>query len=398
MFLIIAVWFFFFKSSSSVQNPPADAGFGIGDNRTVTVPLSSDSATANGTVPLAQQTTQQKIFEVTDQPVTGATLIQTSNPTTTIARYVLQENGHVFDLTLDNAGAVPRAVSNTTIPGTATAAWTESGMGVVLQYLDGAVIKSVHLGLPPPSTATTSAVGAVHIQFLPDNSESIAASPDGKSIAYLLPDGTGTDAYVSHPDGTNGKLLFSLPLSQILLSWPAQSTLLAATKSASGYPGIVFSVSAASGNVSTLLAASGVTATADPSFSRVVYKPESSSDGTATTYVHTVKTGQESALSFNPIPEKCIWSTATSTLMYCAAPLQYVPADYLDLWHQGAATLPDSIISFDVSTNRSTILATPGSDGGVASDIASLAVSPDGHYLLFVKKGDRSLWAVRLAQ
>ena len=390
LLLVGTIWFLFFRTTST-QNTPTGAAFGIGDNRTVTVPLTSSSDTANGTITTSQPT-QQKVFKVADGPITGATFVQTSNPTTTIARYVLQENGHVLDLVLDNAGTVPRAVSNTTIPGTVTATWTESGMGVVLQYLDGTTIKSVHLGFP----ATTSQ--AVHIQFLPDNSQSIAASPDGKNIAYFLPTSAGVDGYVSKPDGTNGKKLFSLPLSEVLLSWPAQSTLLAQTKSAAGYPGIAFSISAASGAVSTLLYAAGMTATADPAFSRVVYQTDTGASA-ASTYVHVVKTGADSGLSFNPIPEKCVWSAIASSTMYCALPLQYIPSGYLDLWHQGAATFPDALVSFDVAANRSTVLATPGSsDGGVASDVAQLAVSPDGHYLLFVAKNDRSLWAVRLAQ
>jgi hypothetical protein len=84
--------------------------------------------------------------------------------------------------------------------------------------------------------------------------------------------------------------------------------------------------------------------------------------------------------------------------MYCAAPLQYVPPAYLDLWHQGAASVADALFSFDVSTGKSEILAAPGgAEGGVESDIAELAVSPDDHYLLFVTRGDRSLWGVRLS-
>ena len=395
--LVGAVWCIFFRSGAT---PAATTSpeFGIGDNRTVTVPLGSASTDTTNQIASTASQTEQKVFKITDGPVTGATFVQTFNPTTTIARFVLQENGHVFDLTLDNAGSVPRAVSNTTIPGGAQATWTENGLGMVLQYLDGATIKSVYLGLPSAST-TLAANRPVHVQFLPDNITSVADSPDGKSITYLLPTTAGADGYVSKPDGTNGKKLFSLPLSQVLLSWPAQSTILAQTKSASGYPGMVFSVSAASGGVSTLLYANGVTATADRTFSRVIYQTESNSNGAASTYIHEIKTGQESGMSFDPIPEKCVWSSIATSTVYCAAPLQYVPPSYLDLWYQGAAALPDSLIMFDVAAGNTTLLATPGGgDGGDASDITGLAVSPDDHYLLFIKKGDRSLWGVRLTQ
>jgi hypothetical protein len=59
--------------------------------------------------------------------------------------------------------------------------------------------------------------------------------------------------------------------------------------------------------------------------------------------------------------------------------------------------MADTLFSFDVTTGQSSIIASPGgSDGGVAADITELSVSPDDHYLLFLKKGDRSLWGVRL--
>ena len=109
--------------------------------------------------------------------------------------------------------------------------------------------------------------------------------------------------------------------------------------------------------------------------------------------------GTDVALSFDPIPEKCVWGSLATSTLYCAAPLQRV-ANYLDQWHLGTVSVDDSVVSFTPANNTETnVLAVPGSsDGGVSSDILQLAVSPDEKYLLFVKKGDRSLWGVRLGQ
>jgi hypothetical protein len=83
--------------------------------------------------------------------------------------------------------------------------------------------------------------------------------------------------------------------------------------------------------------------------------------------------------------------------MYCAAPLQYVDPSYLDAWHQGAASAADALFIYNIATGKSQIIAAPGSsEGGVESDIAELAVSPNDQYLSFIKRGDRSLWGVRL--
>jgi hypothetical protein len=390
--LFLGAWFVFLRSPAQ-QEAPSTNGFGLGDSRSVALPESSTTADENSAAPIpSPQQSGESVFKISDGPVAAATLVQTSHPTTTIARYALQTNGHVFDLVLDSAGAVPHAISNTTIPGGLRGVWPQQGGALVLQYLDGSTVKSVSLAFP----TTTASTSPVRIQFLPDDITGIAASPDGQSIAYLMPSSAGTDAYAARPDGSNAKKLFSLAFKELRLSWPSPATLLLSTKSAAGIPGAVFSVSAATGGVVPLLYASGLTATADRSFGHIVY--QNSIGSQALTYVHAAKGGADSGVSFNPIPEKCAWSPAAPSTMYCAVPLSSAPADYLDSWHKGAASLADSIFAYDFSTGGSRLVTTPGSDGGTPSDIAELAVSPDERYLVFIKKGDRSLWGVRLAQ
>ncbi|TSC69137.1 MAG: hypothetical protein G01um101456_336 [Parcubacteria group bacterium Gr01-1014_56] len=391
-------WFYFSVSGSPLSSSgvPQGDGFGVGDSRTVAVTPSGAGGTQNTIVSTAAKSSQ-KIFKITDGPVTSATLVQTLHPTTTLARYILQENGHALEVVLDNAGVVARAISNTTIPGTLRGAWTEKGKGILLQYLEESTIKTVYLGFPTVAAATTtSKTSPVRIQFLPNNIIDLSVSPDGSQVAYLLKTNDGSDGYVAKVDGSASKKLFSTPLSQMLVAWPAQKTLLLQTKSAASVLGAAFSVQTASGAVSPLVYALGLSALADRDFAHVVYQTIGS---IVSSYAHEVKTNKDRPLSFNPIPEKCVLSSVQSSLLYCAAPLGAVSSSYLDQWHQGVASAPDAIFSFDIKTGRSSILTAPGGeDGGVDSDIAEIAVSPDDRYLIFIKKGDRSLWALRLTQ
>ena len=75
------------------------------------------------------------VFKIANGPVAGASFIQTLRPTTTIARYVMSDNGHVSDFVIDSAGAVPRTVSNMTVPGIARVLWVESNGAAILQYV-----------------------------------------------------------------------------------------------------------------------------------------------------------------------------------------------------------------------------------------------------------------------
>jgi hypothetical protein len=396
--LSLLLWFFFFAAPAQAPNTPGGAGLGSGttQNSSVSV-VPNTSQSENQTAPLSQNSAQ-KVFKIVDGPVTGATFVQTFNPTTTLARFVLQENGHVQDQPLDVPGSLPRAVSNTTIPGTARALWGGKGEVLYMQYLEDAVIKTVVL-LFSQATSSRSATTPVRILFLPDNLVDLSPSPDGKQVAYLVRSGTGVDGYIANPDGSNSKRLFSLGFTQLLLSWPSANTLLITTKSSAASSGVVFSVDVRTGDVLPRIYAAGLTALANRTFEFILYQALSGG-AERSSFLRSTTRGADATLSFNPIPEKCVWGLAATSTVYCATPLTNIGADYLDRWHQGTASAPDAIISFSVSSNIATeAIAVPGSsDGGVESDVLELAVSPDEKYLLFVKKGDRSLWGVRLAQ
>ncbi len=387
----LVVWFVLLSGPSATPTQTTvTTSFGTSNTRTTTS-VAQNTDTNTGEPVVSSGVSASKIFKVADGPVAGATLLVTTRPTSTIARFVLAQNGHIMDLLLDTPGAVAKAVSNTTIPGIVQAVWSEGGRGALLQYMDASALKTAHFALPNPAATTTA---PVRVQFLPAGVSNVSVSPDGASIAYLVKTSAGANGYTAKADGVGAKKLFSLPLSQINLSWPSTNVLLAQSAPASGIPGVVFSVDAKTGGVSPLLYATGVTATADRSFSKIIYQ---SADTSRNTYVRDSKTGLSKKLSFNPFPEKCVWGKASSITLYCAAPLQGTPVNYLDLWHQGVSSAPDTIYSFSLDTNVGKILVIPGSsDGGVPTDIAEIAVSPDDHYLLFISKGDRSLWAVRL--
>lgn len=385
----VILWLVYFHTPT-LTTDTAGLQFGTGNaqNNTNVTPSNITDTPATETPGIG------KIFKIADGPVAGATLIDTTRPTSTIARYVMQTNGHAFDLVLDSPGAVPKSISNTTVPGIKKVLWSGGGTGALMQYIDIETVKTVHFALPPASSTTTI---PVRVQFLPGNIASLAVSPDGANVAYLLKTARGGDVYTARADGGDAKNLVSLPLSEIALSWPEQGTLLAGSAPASGVTGAIFSINAKTGAYAPLMFAQGLTAIADRAFSRIVYQTEGAG---RSTYYRTVKTGLSSPLSFDPSPESCIWSMATSTTMYCAVPLSYVETNYLDLVHQGIAGKPSSVVSYDLINARSSIVAVPGgaADGGEQADIAEMAITKSEKYLIYIRKSDRSLWAVRLTQ
>ena len=391
MVLLVAVaGLLLLRSSQTPAGQSSGGVFGFGTS------VSNVQTTGGGLTNVVQNgaISGQKVFKIASGPVAGATFIQTFAPTTTVARYVMQDNGHVLDLAIDVPGAAAKPASNTTIPGVVSAVWGKNGTSTVLQYTENTTLKSVYIAFAPATT--TGVVSPAHIQFLPNNITSLAMSPDGASVAYLLPTSAGTDGYVAKADGTNARRLFSVPLSQVTLSWPEQNSLLVQTKGAIGVPGIALYVNVKTSGVSPLLYTSGLSAIANSVFSKVIYQ-SSPTKTSATTYAHDVATGKDTPLANNPLPEKCAWSVTSLSDIYCALSLDATAANYLDLWHQGLIQNADSIVKLDANTGIGTVITLPG-DGGVSAPIDQIGVSFDGKYLYFITRGDHSLWGVRLTQ
>ncbi len=352
--------------------------------------LSVGSATS----PIA---TNKKIFLITQGPVITGVLLQEGPTSTTDARYITANDGHVLDVPLDVPGAFPQVISETTIPGIEQAFFTDSGNGAIVQYLEGNAVKTAHLSFSAPGAASSTPI----IQFLPDGIEDIAPSPNGTQVAYLLTTNAGVNGYISQSDGSKPALVFSLPLSQVVLSWPSPHTLMAYTKAASGIPGIVFSINTATGAVSPLLYGLGITAAADASFADLLYQiADGSAVTTFTTNPATDTSTPLMGIAQSLFPEQCVsTSTPNSPILYCASPQSPQGGNVLDLWHQGQASPPDTLILLNLATGGAEFLGTPGSsDGGENATITDISVAPQGGYLSFVNKNDGSFWGMHVSQ
>lgn len=400
---VFIVWFAMSRPSAElVSTLPTSVDFGAANDRPGEAGGGGAQAEEGGTLnePFeTESSTNEKVFKIAEGPIADAILIQTTRPTTTLARYISAESGRVFDLPLDVPGALPRAVSNTTIPGIQRASLLQNGAGAILQYESDGVRKTLSLGLASATTTLSAAANPqpTRLQYLPDHIVDFALSPNGTSLTYLLPTANGVDGYIADASGTGSKKLFSLPLSQVLIHWPSQNTLLVHTKTAFGVTGAAFSVDTRSGAVTTLFFADTLSAIADRTFSRVVYQTILTT-GERMTFVHDIARNTDKGLSFSPIPEKCVWGRAATSTLFCATPIAFVPPNYLDLWHAGVFSAADTIVSFDITTGESSLRSTPENEGGVPSDMIGLSLSPDEKYLSFIHKNDRTLWGVRLTK
>lgn len=383
--LIVGAWL---VVRSPASTTPSDTGGGAN-------PIPTNGATTpTGTANTPEQggtsvtpTSNSNVSSWSERAVLGATFIQTTHPTTTLIRYIEQGNGHVSDLPVDVAGAIPRVVSNTTIPGGERVVWVDGGMGALIQYPDSNSVKTVYLGFPASSTASSK----TRILFLQNNISDITAAPDSKAIAYLVKTSTGVDGYTAHTDGTGALKLFSLPLYDVILTWPSPSSLLVYSKAASGVPGIAFSIDAKSGAVVPVIYAPGLTATEARDRSAIVYQTDAGGGSEPVSYVRNIKAGTNMVLDFSPLPEKCTWSPSSLQYLFCAVPTA-ASAGYVDQWHMGTVNGADAIFRFSIANGSNRLIIAPATP----STILSISISGDEHYLAYITAGDHLLWGVRL--
>src|ERR1035441_6551091 len=92
----LVCWFLFFRGSSS-PFPVQLGSFGTALNKAGVSNNLTTGGTPAQTSAQTAATGSTKIFNISNEPVTSATFIETTNPTTTVARFVTQEDGHVFD-------------------------------------------------------------------------------------------------------------------------------------------------------------------------------------------------------------------------------------------------------------------------------------------------------------
>ena len=110
-----------------------------------------------------------------------------------------------------------------------------------------------------------------------------------------------------------------------------------------------------------------------------------------------MKSGAETALPLQTFPaEQCVWSIATSTLLYCASPSDLPNAAYPDAWYQGAAVLSDDLWLADTLSGAVILVALLEETAGIAIDVIDPFLSSDERYLFFRNKNDSTLWSLKL--
>lgn len=387
LILIIAIVLIYKKNQVATPVTPGvsdDAPFGaLSDNASTSVQSSSpvNFGVSTKGVPA--------LVKLSDAPTAGGiAFLQNKSPA---IRFVEKATGHIFDYSLRTS--IIAEVSTTNVPSIAESLWSANALNAVLQYVDKDNAVNTYVGSLAPNQKT-SGLSTIELkgQLLPDGVTAVAISPSGTKIFYLLPTVNGVDGYVATISGTKPTKIFSSALTEFLVSWPEEGTLLLNTKPAANVPGFVYKLNPSTGTLSQLLGGiNGLVAIMNPAGTQIAY-----TDDTNALSILTLQTGKVTNTSVQTFAEKCIWSRKQKSILFCAVPTSLTQDNYPDRWYQGLVSFRDNIMKLDTSSNNTTIIATPYQSYSQSIDATNLVLSPGEDYLVFTNKKDYTLWSLTL--
>lgn len=315
---------------------------------------------------------EERLVRLADFPVISPAL----NKDQSRVLYYKKDGGDLYSS--DFSGKTREKISNLTIIGLLEAIWNPIAERAAVRYLDGDTLKSF------------LQIGTSSVAVLPQDITGASWSPDGKSLAYLLPREGGADLVIADPSGGNPRTAFRTPLVDADISWITSDLIVFGTAPSGLAEGYLFAFSRRDNSFNRLVGpAFGLTGLWSP-------------DGTTALLSSASRGGKKLILSSYdraknaaaPIPiatlaEKCAWSGESA---FCAVPRgipaqTILPDDYL----RGEFNPADRIVAVDLKTGGISEVFNEGS-----FDVSDLVITKDKKYLFFVNRADGTLWSLQL--
>lgn len=400
--LLGLIGFVLFIAPPATQQEGGDF-FETAGNRDIPISTSEDVGEFTAT-PLSVGESVGKFRLLAVGPVAGYTFHARPNENGEldyVVRYMNRETAHIYDVDITSKRP-PEVVALTSVPRIHDAYFLNSGSSTLMRYSDERAIVAytylAHLEVSGSSSATVP--GKVYElvgSFLPENIINIVPSPDGTRFFYLTPAERGALGYIQTSDSVlSRELVVDLPLRELSAQWATEDSILLTTRPSAHASGQLFELRPSAQSLETVISnTQALTTLGSKDGTLILYSD--SSEGFPVTRILNRKTGRTTNLPFTTLPEKCVWSTAVPTLLYCAVP-EGIPArdNFPDAWYQGTVHLRDTLWRYDTQGEVATILDDPKATLGESHDLYHLALSPDESHLLFRVRSNDSLWAYTL--
>lgn len=386
IFLLVVgglVGYYFYLTNTKVDKTEQGVG-GTGS-----LSATGDGFTASSTI---QATTTPGVIprlrQITQTPVAGYDFVDTA--TGTVIWYVDRSNGNVMQTATNTLDTI--RITNTTIPKVYEAYIGKGGVNVILRTLNETSdsIQTFIGTVKKKSATSTDNVKDLVGTFTADTLAFTSLSPS-KTSFFGMTNGLGNVYQMTGKSST----VFSSPLKRWIPQWINDSTILMTSSPSARTQNLAYLLNINTKAFTKILGPkNGLVASASSDASRVLF---SENKGDVLKFgAFDVKTGTETELNKQTIPDKCVWSKKDTSVAYCGFPKSIPNALFPDDWYKGKVFFNDTLGSINIKTLQTDNYSDMEKESGVAIDATNLILSKDESYILFTNKRDLTLWVLQL--
>jgi hypothetical protein len=341
----------------------------------------------------SSSTKQAVLVKVVGSPVAPGAFVQDQSGANVY--FVDRATGNTFKYNMP--GGFLTRMTNTTVPRVNTSWWSSDGKNVVLQTVtETNQIITYTSRLAPEKVSTTTKVASIELQGtqMSKNTAGITLNPATTKIFYYVIENGEAIGYIANIDGSKATRIFNSPITEWIVSWPVESTIVLTTKAASGVPGYSYSLQTKTGTLSQIIGnVPGLTTLPNTTLEKVALTNDRNQ-----LQILTVATNALQNINLETIVEKCVWSKKEKNILYCAAPTDFQIGSYPDMWYQGLVSFTDMLYKIDTTTGKTERIADPYKEYKQYIDATNLSLSAQEDHLLFSNKLDYSLWTFNLTK
>lgn len=369
---LIAFWVYSFLYGNPANSNLSFTDFGIFGNRDEEVPSVTETPVTAPVVNVATAPLRQ----LTTRPVIGARTWQSSTTSPIMMRYAEAGTGHIFEI--DLVSGAEKRISNVSVPTASEAVFSPNGEYVAIR--SGYTNTNEVILITLRDGNGTSRV-------LPHQPVSLAFSNQNE-LLFSEVSGTNTEGKSYNLTTAETKRIFTIPFTAVTMIWSSATNTphYAYPKASSKLMGYLYQIEG--GEVRRLpIQGYGLTATANARYIAFTYLNETQVES----YAYDTRDGSFTKSPITTLSDKCIFDTTNENKMYCGYDLATQFTAFPDNWYQGEVSFDDRI--WEVVPGRAASQQNyPLQSVGRSVDMNDLAISPDGKYVSFINKNDRTLW------
>lgn len=323
------------------------------------------------------------LSRLTERQVAGA--VFTSENGTESVRYAERGTGHIYEI--DAATGQEERVTITTIPRTTRVVFAPSGNRAVFTIEANGLQNESFIGTVVRDDAGSN---TLEQDLLVAGASNFMFDAIGDTLFYTVSGPNGTVGYERDLKTDSETERFSIPLRDVVVIWDENRTY-AYPKPTSELSGGLYEIN---GNSLTRIGDDGNGLMAEVDASRIALST-TDEEGVRSRFMAG---GTETPLAISMFPQKCDFSSVSTTTLWCAAPLTATNDSLPDEWHQGVVSFDDIFWRVSTESGEAELIFFFSEETTTPIDAVDFATNEDDTYAFFKNKNDQTLWLIDLTQ